>query len=65
VPPDRQRFLEAVYVLGAAQLVDPGAFRRLQLALHVLGRERKALRGAIVVVRAQVEVVVGQHGGPG
>ena len=60
--PQLERLDEAVDVLGDAQLLDPGGVRRLAVALDVLRRE-VALRRRPGLVRAQMEVVVGQHRG--
>jgi hypothetical protein len=60
--PDLQRLGEPVDVLRAAELPDPRLVGSRQIALHVLGRERAALRRCVVLVRPQVEVVVGEHG---
>ena len=61
VAPEVERLAEAVDVLGDAQLLDPGRRGGGQVALDVLGGE-VALDGGPVLVRAQVQVVVGQHG---
>ena len=61
VLPDVERLPEAVDVLGDAELLDPRAGRRLQVAIDVLARE-VALEGGVGVVGPQVQVVVGQHG---
>jgi hypothetical protein len=62
VLPDLQRGGEAVHVLGDAQLGDPAFGGGLAVALRV-GRREVLARGCVRLVRAQMDVVVGQHGG--
>jgi len=60
VAPDRQRLLEAVDVLGEAQLRDVPLRRALQIAEHVLlGVELG--RAGVRVVGTEMCVVVGEH----
>src|SRR4029077_3154219 len=62
IRPQLQRLLEAVDVLGAAELLDPGLPRGIEVPLDV-GLCEGALAGsAKVAVLAQVDVVVGEHG---
>ncbi len=61
VAPEIERLAEAVDVLGDPQLLDPGGRGGSQVALDVLGGEVALERGPLLV-RAQVQVVVGQHG---
>ena len=60
VVPDLQRGAEAVDVLGDPELRYPALGRRLAVALGVGGREG-ALEGMFALVRAQMDVVVGQQ----
>ena len=55
-----ERLGEAVDVLGDAQLGDPRLAGGREVAVDVLGGE-VALRRRVRLVRAQVQVVVGQH----
>ena len=61
VLPDVERLGEAMDVLGDAQLADPPLLRHRAVALGVARREVLGGGGA-VVVGAEVDVVVGQHG---
>jgi hypothetical protein len=64
VLPDLERGGEAVDVLGHPELGDAPLGRALAVALGVGGREEA--RGRVLgLVRAQVDVVVGQHPGGG
>ena len=58
--PDVQRFGEAVHVLGAAEVVDPGIFRCGDVSLDV--RRCEVVRGGgFKVVTSEVNVVVGNQ----
>src|ERR1700679_3807258 len=61
VTPEVERLAEAVDVLGDAQLLDPGGVGGGPVALRVLGGE-VTLEGGSVLVGAEVEVVIGEHG---
>ena len=63
VLPDVERRAEAVDVLGDAELLDPALGGDVAVALGVGGGEVALGRRGLDVVGAQVDVVVGQHGG--
>ena len=60
VPPDVQRLPEAVDVLGDAELRDARRGGGPPVAVDVVRRE-VLLRGRLLLVRAKMQVVVGQH----
>jgi hypothetical protein len=60
VIPYVERLAEPVDVLGDAELLDPLRPCGLKVALHVRGRE-VLLRARTEVVRAQVNVIIGEH----
>ncbi len=60
VPPQSECLLEAVDVLGHAELGDPGRRCGLAVTLHILSCE-VPLRGSVRLVGAKVKVVVGEH----
>ena len=61
VIPDGERLVEAVDVLGDAELGDPALLGDLAVAVGVAGREGLG-GGGVRVVLAEMDVEVGQHG---
>src|SRR5207249_2608638 len=60
--PQLERLPEPVDVLRATELLDPRPLGGRDVAIDVLARERLALGWPAILILAQVNVVVGEHG---